>query len=105
MTPPGASGSFDALLLLIGRQTYVWTNTESLLIHLIGGLSRTDKDTATVIFLTLNTTRARVDLVERLAKLERTPAQERDRVLELTRDVTRLAALRNHYAHSIYAFD
>lgn len=105
MTPAGASGSFDALLLLIGRQTYVWTNTESLLIHLIGGLSHTDKDTATVIFLTLNTTRARVDLVERLAKMDRTSDEERGRVLDLTREITRLAALRNYYAHSIYSFD
>lgn len=105
MTPPRPPGSFDALLLLIGRLTYVWTNTESLLIHLIAGLSRTDKDSATVIFLTLNTTRARVDLVERLAKLERTDPAERDRVLGVTQEITRLAALRNHYAHSIYAFD
>lgn len=105
MTAAKPPGSFDALLLLIGRLTYVWTNTESLLIHLIAGLSRTDKETATVIFLTLNTTRARVDLVERLAKLERVAAPERQRVLELTHDITRLAALRNHYAHSIYSFD
>lgn len=105
MTGPQPPGSFDALLLLIGRLTYVWTNTESLLIHLIAGLSLTDKETATVIFLTLNTTRARVDLVERLAKLERTAAPERTRVLNLTKEITHLAALRNHYAHSIYAFD
>ncbi|WP_136635328.1 hypothetical protein [Pseudooceanicola onchidii] len=106
MTAGGAtSGSFDTLLQLIGRLTYVWTNTESLLIHLIAGLSGTDKETATVIFLTLNTTRARVDLVERLAKLDRTPASDRKRVLALTHDVTRLSAVRNHYAHSIYSFD
>ncbi|MEE4211012.1 MAG: hypothetical protein V2I43_17315 [Parvularcula sp.] len=102
---PRASDSFEALLLLIGRLTYVWTNTESLLIHLIAGLSRTDKETATVIFLTLNTTRARIDLVERLAKLERIHMDERARVLELTRDIMRFAAVRNHYSHSIYAFD
>jgi len=101
----GPPGSFDALLLLIGRLTYVWTNTESLLIHLIAGLSHTDKETATVIFLTLNTTRARVDLVERLAKMERVEATERNRVLDLTHEIIRLATLRNHYAHSIYSFD
>lgn len=105
MTTANPPESFDALLLLIGRLTYVWTNTESLLIHLIAGLSGTDKETATVIFLTLNTTRARVDLVERLSKLDRTAGPERKRVLELTQEITRLAALRNHYAHSIYAFD
>ncbi|EAQ03242.1 hypothetical protein OB2597_13898 [Pseudooceanicola batsensis HTCC2597] len=105
MTPGATTEPFDDLLVLIGRLTYVWTNTESLLIHLIAGLSRTDKETATVIFLTLNTTRARVDLVERLAKLDRTPDAERKRVLDLTHEFSKLAALRNHYAHSIYSFD
>ena len=103
--PVGAGGQFDALLLLIGKLNYSWTNTESLLIHVIAGLSRTDKETAVIIFLTLNTMRARVDLVERLAKLDRTSSAERDSVLELTRDILRLSRLRNHYNHSIYAFD
>jgi hypothetical protein len=48
---------------------YMWTNTESLLIHVIAGLCGTDKDKAVIIFLTLNTTRARIDLVDRLAKM------------------------------------
>nr|WP_309503888.1 hypothetical protein [uncultured Roseovarius sp.] len=96
---------FDALLLLIGKLNYSWTNTESLLIHLIAGLSRTDKETAVIIFLTLNTMRARVDLVERLAKMERVSEGERDCILKLTQDILKLSRLRNHYNHSIYAFD
>ncbi|MFC0202082.1 hypothetical protein [Paracoccus rhizosphaerae] len=105
MTPSGLPEDFDALLLLIGRLTYSWTNTESLLIHLIAGLARVDKETALVIFLTLNTTRARVDLVERLAKLDQVPAQHRTRILDLTREFMGLSVLRNRYSHSIYAFD
>lgn len=105
MTPEGLPDDFDDLLLLIGRLTYSWTNTESLLIHLIAGLARVDKESALVIFLTLNTTRARVDLVERLAKLERVPAEQRTRVLDLTREFMGLSTLRNRYSHSIYAFD
>src|SRR5690606_145654 len=64
---------FQQVLLLIGKLNYTWTNTESLLIHLIAGLAKVDKETAVIIFLTLNTTRARIDLVERLAKRSRTP--------------------------------
>lgn len=101
----GLPEGFDELLLLVGRLTYSWTNTESLLIHLIAGLARVDKDTAVVIFLTLNTTRARVDLVERLAKLDRVPVEQRRRVLEWTGEFMKLSALRNRYSHSIYAFD
>ena len=96
---------FDRFLQLLGRLNYAWTNTESLLIHLIAGLARSDKETAVVVFLTLNTTRARVDLVERLAKLERTDPEERDQVLAVTRQALRLSGLRNRYNHCIYSFD
>lgn len=106
MTAPRSSPvEFDQLLLLIGRLNYSWTNTESLLIHMVAGLSGTDKETATIIFLTLNTTRARIDLVERLAKMDRRNQPEKDRVLEATGDLMRLSALRNRYNHCIYAFD
>lgn len=107
---PGGEGAappvdFERFLLLLGRLNYSWTNTESVLIHMIAGLARTDKETAVVLFLTLNTTRARVDLVERLAKLDRVQATERDAVLRLTRRMLGLAGLRNTYNHCIYAFD
>ncbi len=97
--------SFERLLLLLGRLNYTWTNTESLLIHFIAGLSKTTKDTAVVIFLTLNTMRARVDLVERLAKMDSVEDAEREAVLKLTREMLKLSKLRNQYNHSIYAFD
>jgi hypothetical protein len=97
--------AFDEILLLVGRLNYTWTNTESLLLHLIAGLSGTTKDVAVVIFLTLNTTRARVDLVERLAKMPHQAKAERDAVLALTRDMMKLSGARNRYNHCIYAFD
>ncbi|WP_347266718.1 hypothetical protein [Paracoccus sp. (in: a-proteobacteria)] len=105
MTPPDPGGAFDEALLLIGRLNYTWTNTESLLVHIIAGLARTDKDTAVILFLTLNTMRARVDLVERLAKMARTPAPQRQRILAATRRLVQLSGPRNRYNHSIYAFD
>lgn len=100
-----SSPDFDQILLLVGKLNYAWTNTESMLIHLIAGLADTDKTTAVVIFLTLNTTRARVDLVERLAKMDRIPVEQRSRVLSLTARMMKVSPLRNRYSHSIYAFD
>jgi hypothetical protein len=97
--------SFQQILLLIGRLNYTWTNTESLLIHLIAGLARIDKETAIVIFLTLNTTRARIDLVERLAKLSKTPERCRKDVLTLLERLNQQSKLRNKYNHCIYSFD
>lgn len=96
---------FDRFVANLGRLNYSWTNTESLLIHLIAGLLKTSKEKAVLIFLTLNTTRARVDLVERLAKLGDVDQEERSAVLALTRKTQRLAGLRNRYNHCIYSFD
>jgi hypothetical protein len=102
---PPLDGQLRKLLLRVGQLNYSWTNTESLLIHLIAGLAGVDKETATVIFLTLNTTRARLDLVERLAKLDRTLDGIRTDVLAATRALSRKSALRNKYNHCIYSFD
>lgn len=100
-----ATARFREVLTLLGQLNYTWTNTESLLIHLIAGLARVDMETATVIFLTLNTSRARVDLVERLAKLDRTAVSTRQDVLDVTRRMMSEAKLRNKYNHCIYSFD
>ncbi|MGB3390878.1 MAG: hypothetical protein WBA88_23180 [Pseudaminobacter sp.] len=96
---------FQEILLLIGQLNYTWTNTESLLIYLIAGLARVDKETAIVIFLTLNTTRARIELVERLSKLAKNPPDRRREILAVTEQLTRQAKLRNKYSHCIYSFD
>ncbi|MCP1167247.1 hypothetical protein [Limimaricola litoreus] len=101
----GALSAFDQLLLLVGRMNYSWTNTESLLIHLIAGLAGTSKQTAVIIYLTLNTTRARVDLVDRLAKSGAASGELRDRITGLTGRIRKHQSLRNHYSHSIYSFD
>lgn len=99
------AAQMQEILLLVGRLNYTWTNTESLLIYLIAGLAKVDKETAVIIFLTLNTSRARIDLVERLAKMPRTDAQCRGEILELTRQLGREAGLRNKFNHCIYSFD
>lgn len=96
---------FKDVLLLVGQLNYTWTNTESLLIHMIAGLAGVDKETAIVIFLTLNTPRARIDLVERLAKMQRIEAGCRADVLEATQRLSEEAKLRNKYNHCIYSFD
>lgn len=93
------------ILLLVGRLNYTWTNTESLLIYLIAGLARVDKETAVVIFLTLNTPRARIELVERLAKMSKTPSECRADILNAMRQLTRQSGLRNKFNHCIYSFD
>ncbi|AWC22798.1 hypothetical protein WHT83_22490 [Aminobacter sp. P9b] len=96
---------FQDVLLTVGQLNYTWTNTESLLIYLIAGLAKVDKETAIIIFLTLNTTRARLDLVERLAKMAKTPLPCREAVLAVSEQLTHQGKLRNKYSHCIYSFD
>ena len=43
---------------------------ESLFIYILMLLMETDEATAAIVFATLNTTRARIDLIERLAKIK-----------------------------------
>ncbi|MQW88174.1 hypothetical protein [Sinorhizobium saheli] len=93
------------VLLLVGRLNYVWTNTESLLIYVIAHLLKVEKEAAIIVFLTLNTTRARIDLTERLAKLPATPAETRDEVLAITERLKQQSKMRNKYNHCIYSFD
>lgn len=97
--------AFEEFLFRVGRLNYSWTRTESLPIHFIAGLAGCDKETAVIIFLTLNVSRARLDLVERLAKMPRVGDNEREQVLARTRAMVRPAVLRNRYNHCIYAFD
>src|SRR6218665_3442710 len=98
-------GNLQDILLKVGQLNYVWTNTESLLIYVIAHLLHVDKEAAVIVFLTLNTTRARMDLVERLAKRQSTPKAERAAVLDAMTRLKRESKIRNKYNHSIYTFD
>ncbi|MFD1745462.1 hypothetical protein ACFSE1_08330 [Rhizobium helianthi] len=98
-------GNVPDILLKVGRLNYVWTNTESLLIYVITHLMAVDKETAVIVFLTLNTTRARIDLVERLAKRRSTPEAERKEILVAMARIKRASKVRNKYNHSIYSFN
>jgi hypothetical protein len=55
--------------------------------------------------MTLNTSRARIDLVQRLAKLDRVQGEERAKIIALTTRMQKTSHIRNRYNHCIYAFD
>jgi hypothetical protein len=68
-------------------------------------LMKTDETSATVVFATLNTTRARLDLVERLAKIkisDRAIEKELERLVAKFNDYTRI---RNEFNHCMYTVD
>lgn len=90
------------ILSLIGNLSFCWSNNESMFIYVIMMLLKTDEISAKVVFGTLNTTRARVDLIERLAVANlRDPklAQELKRILRIFSDCTRV---RNEFIHCMF---
>ncbi|WP_313350638.1 hypothetical protein [Paracoccus sp. (in: a-proteobacteria)] len=92
------------MLLRVGRLNYAWSNTESLLIHMLAGLTGMEKSAAVVVFLSVSSTRGRIEMVERLAKLVRPTGPEQQELLELTGQFARLSAVRHRYNHSIWSF-
>ena len=93
------------ILTLIGNLAYSWSNNESMFIYVLMLLMNTDEISAAVVFATLNTTRARLDLVERLAKIK-----IKDKVIDKTleRMVARFnqfTRLRNEFNHCMYSVD
>ena len=90
------------LMTLIGQLVFSWSNNESLLIYVLMLLLKTDERSAAVVFSTLNTTRARLDLVRRLSLLHlHDPAvrAEIDRTIELFNEANRI---RNEFMHAMY---
>jgi hypothetical protein len=104
-TPVTPMPNLEKVLRQVGEMNYVWTNTESLFVYLIAQLAGTSKEAAVIIFLTLNTTRARLDVIDRLAKLKSTARDTRIAVLALTKRLRKQAKVRNKYNHCIYSFD
>lgn len=93
------------ILALIGNLVYSWSNNESMFIYVLMLLMNTDEASATIVFSTLNTTRARLDLVERLAKIkivDKTVGKTLDRIVSRFNDLTKI---RNEFNHCLYTVD
>lgn len=93
------------ILALIGSMVLNWSNNESLFIYALMLLLETDQVSAAICFATLNTTRARLDLIQRLARVK-----VKDKALE--REMSRLidkfnegTQLRNELNHCMYSVD
>jgi hypothetical protein len=101
----GSAARRTQIMALIGNLVFSWSNNESLFIHAIKILLNCDQLSATIVFSTLNTTRARTDLVQRLVKTKVTDAElvrELDRLVER---FNRLTRIRNDFNHCLYTID
>jgi hypothetical protein len=90
---------------LIGNLVFSWSNNESLLIYILMLLLKTDDVSATVVFGTLNTTRARLDMIGRLAKLNIKNREVDARLATIIGRFNAYTRIRNEFNHCIYTVD
>lgn len=102
---PKGVGRRSLVLGLIGNMVHCWSNNESLFIYVLMLLMSTDEVSAAVVFSTLNTTRARIDLVERLAKMKVADATVANRLHDIVERFNDSTRLRNEFNHCMYAVD
>lgn len=99
---PASSDRRTLVLALIGNLIFSWSNNESLFIYILMLLLRTDQASAAITFATLNTTRARLDLIQRLARVavkDRALDKELERLIERFNEGTHI---RNEFNHCMY---
>lgn len=102
---PKSADHRTSILALIGNLVFSWSNNESLFIYLLMLLLKTDQTSAAIVFATLNTTRARLDLIQRLAKVhihDQKLEKALNELIERFNDCTRI---RNEFNHCMYMVD
>lgn len=93
------------ILALIGNLIFSWSNNESMFIYILMILLESDEATAAVVFVTLNTTRARLDLIQRLAALKIADPLIARSLDGLIRQFNGLTRLRNEFNHCMYVLN
>lgn len=102
---PASADRRTMILALIGNLVFSWSNNESLFIYVLMLLLKCDDLSATIVFGTLNTTRARLDLIQRLAKVrikDHDVETALEKLIERFNDCTRV---RNEFNHCMYTVD
>jgi uncharacterized tellurite resistance protein B-like protein len=102
---PESAERRNLFLTLIGNMVFGWSNNESLFIYVLMILLNTDQASAAVVFATLNTTRARLDLIQRLAKMHITNTAIEGRLNNLIQRFNDLTRIRNEFNHCMYDVD
>lgn len=93
------------ILAMIGSLVYSWSNNESLFIYVLMSLLRTDQTSAAIVFATLNTTRARLDLIERLAQARLADRALRAELVDVIARFNTCTRARNEFNHCMYSLD
>jgi Asp-tRNA(Asn)/Glu-tRNA(Gln) amidotransferase C subunit len=101
----GSANRRTFIMALIGNLVYSWANNESMFIYVLMVLMNTDEASAAVVFTTLNTTRARLDLVERLARIKIRDKSVQKSLERIISQFNELTKLRNEFNHCMYTLN
>jgi Asp-tRNA(Asn)/Glu-tRNA(Gln) amidotransferase C subunit len=101
----GSANRRTFIMALIGNLVYSWANNESMFIYVLMVLMNTDEASAAVVFKTLNTTRARLDLVERLARIKIRDKSIQKALERIITQFNELTKLRNEFNHCMYTLN
>jgi len=93
------------ILALIGNISFSWSNNESMFVYVLMLLLDTDEVSAAVVFSTLNTTRARLDLVQRLAALKLAGKPAAAGLEDLIKRFNAATKTRNEFNHCVFGMD
>jgi hypothetical protein len=99
---PKSADRRTLILALIGNLVFSWSNNESLFIYVLMLLLHTDQASASIVFATLNTTRARLDLIQRLAKMQIKDKTVNKDLAGLMARFNESTRLRNEFNHCMY---
>jgi hypothetical protein len=102
---PASADRRTFILALMGNLICSWSNNESLFIYVLMILLRTDEASAAVVFATLNTTRARLDLIQRLAKIRVSDKALSKNLTTLIERFSESTKVRNELNHCMFIFD
>ena len=93
------------ILALIGNLVFSWSNNESMFIYVLMILMESDEAVAAIVFATLNTTRARIDLVERLAIAKLAEPTAAGQLAGIVKRFNASTKLRNEFNHCMYSMN
>ncbi len=93
------------ILALIGDLNFSWSNTESVFIYVLMLLLETDDVAAAIVFSTLNTTRSRLDLIQRLTRAKLQDAGIRQDIEKIILEFSKATGTRNDLNHATFVFN
>src|SRR5215470_4193766 len=102
---PSTADRRTQILALIGNLVSSWSNNESLFIYVLMILMRTTQESAALTFATLNTTRARLDLIQRLARITITDKNLEKSLSKIIERFNESTVVRNEFNHCMYIVD